>query len=64
MDKLIKFLDDLFERYNVAEDDIAQVGKLIADLTGELNMDGEEFEPPSVNGDGEDGYEDEEGAED
>lgn len=48
MDKLVKFLDDLFERYNVAEEDIAKVGTLIADLNGELNTDGEDFEAPEM----------------
>lgn len=56
MDKLIKFLDDLFERYDVAEEDIAKVGQLIADLNGELNTEGEDFEAPEM-GESEDGYE-------
>lgn len=55
MDKLIKYLDGLFERYNVAEEEIAEVGQLIADINGELNTEGEEFEAPDM-GD-EDGYE-------
>ena len=56
MNKLIEFLDDLFERYNVAEEDIAKVGTLIADINGELNMDGEDFVQPSIEEE-EDGYE-------
>lgn len=61
MDKLIEFLDDLFERYNVAEEDVAKVGDLIAGIGGELNTEGEDFIPPEVE-DGSD--EDEEGYED
>lgn len=61
MNKLIEFLDDLFERYNVAEEDIAKVGDLIAGIGGELNTEGEDFVPPEVE-DGE--SEDEEGFED
>lgn len=60
MDKLIEFLDDLFERYNVAEEDIAKVGDLIAGIGGELNTEGEDFVPPEV----EDGESEEEGYED
>lgn len=56
MEKLIEFLDDLFERYDVAEEDIAKVGTLIADINGELNMDGEDFVQPSIEEE-EDGYE-------
>lgn len=63
MDKLIKTLDEIFEKYSVAEEDIAKVGELIANLNGELNMDGEEFSEPQM--EGEDGSdEDEEGFED
>lgn len=56
MEKLIKKLDELFEKYGVAEDEIAEVGQLIADINGELNMDGEEFDAPEM-GESEDGYE-------
>lgn len=48
MNKLIEFLDDLFERYNVAEEDIAKVGDLIAGIGGELNTEGDDFEAPKV----------------
>lgn len=58
MDKLIKFLDDLFERYNVADEDIAEVGQLIADINGELLMDGEEFNAPVMEKETEDAEED------
>ena len=63
MNKLIEFLDDLFERYNVAEEDIAKVGDLIANIGGELNTEGEDFVPPEVE-DGSDESEDEEDIED
>lgn len=56
MDKLIKKLDEIFEKYGVDESEIAEVGQLIADLNGELNMDGEEFDAPEM-GESEDGYE-------
>jgi uncharacterized membrane protein len=56
MEKLIKKLDEIFEKYGVAEDEIAEVGQLIADLNGELNTEGEEFEAPEM-GESEDGYE-------
>jgi uncharacterized membrane protein len=56
MEKLIKKLDELFEKYGVAEEEIAEVGQLIADINGELNMDGEEFDAPEM-GESEDGYE-------
>lgn len=64
MDKLIKKLDEIFEKYGVAEEEIAEVGDLIAEVAGgELNSDAEDFVAPDM-GDGEDGnYEDEEGAE-
>ena len=64
MDKLIKKLDELFEKYGVTEEEIAEVGEIIAEVAGgELNSDAEDFEAPDM-GDGEDGYENEEGAED
>lgn len=56
MEKLIKKLDEIFEKYGVAEEEIAEVGQLIADINGELNMDGEEFDAPEM-GESEDGYE-------
>ncbi len=56
MEKLIKKLDEIFEKYGVADEEIAEVGQLIADINGELNMDGEEFDAPEM-GESEDGYE-------
>lgn len=56
MEKLIKKLDEIFEKYGVEESEIAEVGQLIADINGELNMDGEEFDVPEM-GESEDGYE-------
>lgn len=58
MDKLIKKLDEIFEKYGVEQAEIEEVGQLINDLNGELNTDGEEFEQPDM-GDEEDGYEEE-----
>ena len=60
MEKLIKKLDELFAKYQVSEEEIAEVGDLIANLNGELNTEGEEFEAPEM----EDGESEEEGFED
>lgn len=62
MDKLIKKLDELFAKYQVSEEEIAEVGDLIASIGGELNTDGEDFEAPKM--EGEDGESEEEGYED
>lgn len=43
MDKLIEKLDDIFSRYNVADEDIKAVGELIDGLNGDIVMTGEEF---------------------
>ena len=43
MDKLIEKLDDIFSRYNVANEDIKAVGELIDGLNGDIVMTGEEF---------------------
>ncbi len=43
MDKLIEKLDDIFARYNVAEEDIKAVGELIDGLNGDIIMEGEDF---------------------
>lgn len=49
MDKLIKKLDELFEKYGVAEEEIAEVGDLIAEVAeGELSNEGEDFEAPDM----------------
>lgn len=61
MEKLIKKLDELFAKYQVSEEEIAEVGDLIAGLGGDLNMEGEEFEAPEME---EDGESEEEGFED
>lgn len=63
MEKLIKKLDELFEKYGVAEEEVAEVGELISEIAGgELNAEGEDFEAPEM-GDDDGNYEDEEGAE-
>lgn len=43
MDKLIEKLDEIFERYNVADEDIKAVGVLIDGLNGDIVMEGEDF---------------------
>ena len=43
MDKLIEKLDEIFDRYNVAEEDIKAVGELIDGLNGDIIMEGEDF---------------------
>lgn len=43
MDKLIEKLDEIFARYNVADEDIKAVGELIDGLNGDIIMEGEDF---------------------
>lgn len=43
MDKLIEKLDEIFDRYNVADEDIKAVGELIDGLNGDIVMEGEDF---------------------
>lgn len=43
MDKLIEKLDEIFSRYNVADEDIKAVGELIDGLNGDIIMVGEDF---------------------
>ena len=43
MDKLIEKLDEIFSRYNVADEDIKAVGELIDGLNGDIIMEGEDF---------------------
>lgn len=63
MEKLIKKLDELFEKYGVAEEEVAEVGELISEIAGgELVAEGEDFEAPEM-GEEDVDYEDEEGAE-
>lgn len=58
MEKLIKKLDELFAKYKVAEDDIAEVGMLISGIGGgDIVVEGEEFIQPDM------GDEDEKGSE-
>ena len=55
MEKLIEKLDDLFEKYKVSEEEIAEVGELLSGIGGELETEGEDdFAAPSM-GDEEDG---------
>ena len=58
MDKLIKKLDELFEKYQVEEADIKEVGSIINELGGEIVMEGEEYAEGEKDGeyDEEDGF--------
>lgn len=63
MEKLIKKLDELFKKYNVTEEEIAEVGEIIANVeNGELVQEGEEFNAPEMGeSDGDyEGYEEDE----
>lgn len=60
MEKLIKKLDEIFAKYGVEQAEIEEVGQLIAELGGELNQEGEDFEAPEM-GENYGGYEAEEG---
>lgn len=58
MEKLIKKLDEIFTKYKVAEDDIAEVDMLISGIGGgDIVVEGEEFVAPEM------GDEDEKGSE-
>ena len=49
MEKLIKKLDEIFATYNVSDEDIAEVGELIASIGGdELVNEGEDFVVPDM----------------
>ena len=48
MDKLISRLDELFEKYGVSEEEVQEVGMLIANIGGDLNTEGDDFEAPEV----------------
>lgn len=48
MDKLISRLDEIFEKYGVSEEEVQEVGMLIANIGGDLNTEGEDFEAPEV----------------
>lgn len=51
MEKLIKKLDELFKKYQVTEEEIAEVGEIIANIeNGELVQEGEEFNAPEMGG--------------
>lgn len=52
MDKLIKYLDGLFERYGVSQEEIEEIGNLLNNLNGELNTEGEDFVEPGEKEDG------------
>lgn len=49
MDKLIEKLDELFAKYGVSEEEVQEVGVIIANIGGELNTEGEDdFSAPEV----------------
>lgn len=54
MDKLLKKLDEIFEKYGVDPEEIKEVANIINGIDGELNMTGDEFTTPEM-GDSEDG---------
>lgn len=58
MEKLLKYLDELFAKYQVSEEEIKEVANIINGIDGELNMTGDEFQKPEIEGDddGEDEY--------
>ena len=58
MDKWLKKLDEIFEKYGVDPEEIKEVADIINSIDGELNMEGEEFQKPEIEGDddGEDEY--------
>lgn len=58
MEKLLNKLDEIFEKYGVDPEEIKEVADIINTMDGELNMDGEEFQKPEIDGedDGEDEY--------
>ena len=50
MDKLIETLDRIFSKYGVSEEEVQEVGMLIANIGGDLNTEGEDFQAPEVEG--------------
>lgn len=59
MERLTNFLDELFKRYDVSDEDIAKCGEILAGLgKGDLVTEGDEANLPDM-GD-EDEHEDEE----
>lgn len=48
MEKLIKKLDEIFAKYNVEQEDIAEVGTLISGIGGDLTTEGEYFVEPEM----------------
>ena len=58
MEKSLQKLDELLAKYQVSEEEIKEVADIINTMDGELNMEGEEFQKPEIEGDddGEDEY--------
>ena len=53
MEKLLKKLDEIFEKYGVDPEEIKEVADIINTMDGELEQEGEEFTAPEM-GDSED----------
>ena len=62
MEKLIKKLDEIFKKYSVSDEEVAEVGDIIAEVAGgEIVVEGQEddFNTPEMEGDyGEEAEED------
>ena len=57
MDKLLRKLDEIFEKYGVDPEEIKEVADIINTMDGELEQTGEEFQKPEMgDDDGEDEY--------
>lgn len=59
MEKLINKLDEIFEKYKVSEEEIAEVGELLSGIGGELETEGTDFNAPDM-GDDDGDYEEDE----
>lgn len=51
MEKLIEKLDELFAKYKVSEEEIAEVGELLSGIGGELETEGTDFNAPDMGDD-------------
>lgn len=51
MEKLLKKLDEIFEKYGVDPEEIKEVADIINTIDGELEQEGEEFQKPEMGDD-------------
>ena len=59
MEELVKKLDEIFKKYGVSEEEVAEVGALVSAVgQDELNQEGDDFEAPDMGGGNGDGEED------